>query len=57
MDELASSMAELVKSQAKLVKSQVEFVDEIREILQIQSEKLESLEVQMGKMVKIILEE
>ena len=55
--ELANLMVELDKSQAELVKSQVKFVDERMEILQIQSEQLERLEVQMGKMAKIISRE
>ena len=55
--ELANLMVELAKSQAELVKSQVKLVDETMEILQIQSEQLERLEVQMGKMAKIISRE
>ena len=57
MDELANSMAELAKSQAKMHNSQVEFVKETKAILQIQSEQLDSLEVQMKQTAKIISEE
>ena len=49
-------MAELAKYQAKFANSQVQFMNETRETLQIQRQ-LERLEVQVGQMDKILLEE
>ena len=50
-------MAELAKYQAKFANSQAQFMNETRATLQIQSAQFERLEVQVGQMVKILLEE
>ena len=50
-------MAELAKYQVEFFNSQAQFKNETRATLQIQSAQFERLEVQVGKMAKILLEE
>ena len=57
MTKLASSMVELGKSQAEFANSQAQFMNETRETVQIQSEQLKSLEVQVGQITRILLKD
>ena len=50
-------MVELAKSQVDFADSQAQFMNEIRVTLQIQSSQFERLEVQVGQMAKILVEE
>ena len=50
-------MAELVESQVEFVNSQAQFMNKTRATLKIQLAQLERLEVQVGQMAKIFLEE
>ena len=54
---LERAMAKLAKSQVEFSNSQARFMNEKRATLQIQSAQLERLEVQVGSMAKILLEE
>ena len=51
---LEEAMTEMAKSQVELSKSQAQFMNETKVILQIQSNKLKSLEMQIGQMAKVI---
>ena len=50
-------MVELAKYQVEFSNSEAQFINETRETLQIQSAQLERLEVQVGQMTRILLEE
>ena len=54
---LERTMAELTKYQVEFANSQAQFMNETRATLQIQLTQFESLEVQVGQMTKILLEE
>ena len=54
---LQRAMDELVKYQVEFSNSQAQFMNETRATLQIQSAQFERLEVQVGQMAKILLEE
>ena len=47
----------MAKSQAKFSNTQSQFMNETRETLKIQSVQLKNLEMQVGKMANILLEE
>ena len=49
-------MVEMAQSQVQFSNSQAKFMNETREILQIRSDQLKSLEVKVGQLVKILLE-
>ena len=57
MKKLEATMAELERLYAEYATSQIQFINETRATLQIQSAKLERLEVQVGQMAMILLEE
>ena len=57
MAEVAKSQIELASYQAEFGNFLVQFMHEIRAHLQIQSKQLKILEVQMGKMAKILSKE
>ena len=57
MAKLASSMVELARCQDKFANSQAQFMNETWATLQIQSKQCKSLEVQVGKMTRILLED
>ena len=54
---LERAIAELAKYQVEFSNSQVQFMHETRAHLEIQSTQLKSLEVQVGKIIKIFSEE
>ena len=56
ISSLEEAMVEMAKSQIEFSNSQATFMNETRAILQSQSNQLKSLEVQVGKMVKTLLE-
>ena len=56
MTRLEATIVELERLYAEDATSQVQFMNETRATLQIQSAQLERLEVQVGKMTKILLE-
>ena len=51
---IEEAMNELAKSQIEFFNSHAQFMNETGEILQIQSEQLKSLEMQVEQMAKII---
>ena len=57
MTSLEEVMSELVNSQSEFAKYQTQFMEEIRATFQIIAAQLKSLEMQVGKMTRILLED